>query len=276
MFKRFRRMLPGTKGTEPGVVAPVIPAGFYAPLTAEALLSPEHRELRLRQVWDNNPMPRDVYDRMCLEPLSRLLLNTQNVPATREGRWSRAGGFGDLTVLYTTYAVRLARGYMFPPDATPEDQAAQAAVWHAVIFWSALFYHLPLLAHLEGELLSGRGWQPGISVPDEPFRFRFRKTAPQGTEAQQLAALTAGTLLPDGATAWLVTAPGALQNLAGALWHQHPGMALIRDVLQEAARQTESPLNTCAVTAPVTAEASADIRPADPVVTGSTDSRLAP
>lgn len=103
------------------MVAPVIPAGFYAPLTAEALLSPEHRELRLRQVWDNNPMPRDVYDRMCLEPLSRLLLNTQNVPATREGRWSRAGGFGDLTVLYTTYAVRLARGYMFPPDATPED-----------------------------------------------------------------------------------------------------------------------------------------------------------
>ncbi|HAN9336361.1 helicase [Escherichia coli] len=275
MFKRFRRMLPGTKGTEPGVVAPVIPAGFYAPLTAEALLSPEHRELRLRQVWDNNPMPRDVYDRMCLEPLSRLLLNTQNVPATREGRWSRAGGFCDLTVLYTTYAVRLARGYMFPPDATPEDQAAQAAVWHAVIFWSALFYHLPLLAHLEGELLSGRGWQPGISVPDEPFRFRFRKTAPQGTEAQQLAALTAGTLLPDGATAWLVTAPGALQNLAGALWHQHPGMALIRDVLQEAARQTESPLNTCAVTAPVTAEASADIRPADPVVTGSTDSVVA-
>ncbi|HIA7946258.1 TPA: helicase, partial [Escherichia coli] len=103
----------------------------------------------------------------------------------------------------------------------------------------------------------------------------FRKTAPQGTEAQQLAALTAGTLLPDGATAWLVTAPGALQNLAGALWHQHPGMALIRDVLQEAARQTESPLNTCAVTAPVTAEASADIRPADPVVTGSTDSVVA-
>ncbi|MDM9300948.1 helicase, partial [Escherichia coli] len=66
-----------------------------------------------------------------------------------------------------------------------------------------------------------------------------------------------------------------LQNLAGALWHQHPGMALIRDVLQEAARQTESPLNTCAVTAPVTAEASADIRPADPVVTGSTDSVMA-
>lgn len=95
-------------------------------------------------------MPRDVYDRMCLEPLSRLLLNTQNVPATREGRWSRAGGFGDLTVLYTTYAVRLARGYMFPPDATPEDQAAQAAVWHAVIFWSALFYHLPCWRTLRG------------------------------------------------------------------------------------------------------------------------------
>ncbi len=103
MFKRFRRMLPGTKVTEPGAVAPVIPAGFYAPLTAEALLSPEHRELRLRQVWDNNPMPRDVYDRMCLEPLSRLLLNTpqKEVTGVASGvtRMYRCGG----TVCVTTY-----------------------------------------------------------------------------------------------------------------------------------------------------------------------------
>lgn len=143
-------------------------------------------------------MPKPLCEAMCCAPVYSLLLSTQNVPAAREGRWSHAGGFGDLTLLHTSYAVRLARAHMFPPGASAEEQAAQGAAWHAVIFWSALFYHLPLLAHLEGELFSGRGWQPGISVPDEAYRFRFRQLPPQGTEAQQLAAVIAGGLLPEG------------------------------------------------------------------------------
>ncbi|MFO6426215.1 hypothetical protein ACLBOM_08755 [Escherichia coli] len=52
------------------------------------------------------------------------------------GWWADAGGFGDLTLQFTTYAVRLARGYMFPPGATPEEQAAQSGVWNAVVFWA--------------------------------------------------------------------------------------------------------------------------------------------
>ncbi|EMW3031461.1 TraI domain-containing protein, partial [Escherichia coli] len=81
---------------------------------------------------------------------------SQNLPATAEGRWGYTGGFGDLTLQFTTYAVRLARGRMFPPGATAEEQAAQGSVWNMVVFWSALFYHLPLLAELEGEQADGR------------------------------------------------------------------------------------------------------------------------
>ncbi|STE82220.1 helicase/Zfx/Zfy transcription activation region domain-containing protein [Escherichia coli] len=186
------------------------------------------------------------------------------------------GGFGDLTLLHTSYAVRLARAHMFPPGASAEEQAAQGAAWHAVIFWSALFYHLPLLAHLEGELFSGRGWQPGISVPDEAYRFRFRQLPPQGTEAQQLAAVIAGGLLPEGAAAWLATVPGALQNLAGAFWHQHPEMALIRDVLQESARQAESPLLNGGIVATASHIASAEVVTGEVVVSGKTESTVAP
>ncbi|MCN2083537.1 DNA-binding domain-containing protein, partial [Escherichia coli] len=186
-------------------------------------------------------------------PVQKLLMAAQNVPAARDSRWADANGFGDLTLQFTTYAVRLARGYMFPPGATPEEQAAQSGVWNAVVFWSALFYHLPLLAHLEGELVSGKLWQPGMSSPDEAFRFRYRQQRLQGVEAQQLAAVMAGQLLPVGATAWLATVPGALQNLAGAVWHQHPEMALIRSVLKTAAEEVESPLLALQVTEAVTA-----------------------
>ncbi|HAH2768547.1 TraI domain-containing protein [Escherichia coli] len=261
MLNRLKKLLPGnsnTSGTETTTPETArqpehLPEGFYIPRTAEELTSTPRRKQCLKQLWENSSMPSDVYQQFCLAPVQKLLMAAQNVPAARDFRWADANGFGDLTLQFTTYAVRLARGYMFPPGATPEEQAAQSGVWNAVVFWSALFYHLPLLAHLEGELVSGKLWQPGMSSPDEAFRFRYRQQHLQGTEAQQLAAVMAGQLLPEGATAWLVTVPGALQNLAGAVWHQHPEMALIRSVLKTAAEEVESPLLASPVTEPVTA-----------------------
>ncbi|WP_085432236.1 TraI domain-containing protein [Escherichia coli] len=242
-----------TTGPEAAHQQERLPDGFYMPRTAEELMSPLRRKQCLKQLWENSSMPFDVYQQFCLTPVQKLLVAAQNVPAARDSRWADAGGFGDLTLQFTTYAARLAKGYMFPPGATPEEQAAQSGVWNAVVFWSALFYHLPLLAHLEGELVSGTLWQPGISLPDEAFRFRYRQQRLQGTEAQQLATVMAGQLLPEGASAWLVTVPGALQNLAGALWHQHPEMALIRSVLKKAAEEVESPLLVSPLMEPVIA-----------------------
>ncbi|EKR2943374.1 TraI domain-containing protein [Salmonella enterica subsp. enterica serovar Typhi] len=261
MLNRLKKLLPGNSNTrsaettDPEVARQPehLPEGFYIPRTAEELTSTPRRKQCLKQLWENSSMPSDVYQQFCLTPVQKLLMAAQNVPAARDSRWADANGFGDLTLQFTTYAVRLARGYMFPPGATPEEQAAQSGVWNAVVFWSALFYHLPLLAHLEGELVSGKLWQPGMSSPDEAFRFRYRQQHLQGTEAQQLAAVMAGQLLPEGATAWLATVPGALQNLAGAVWHQHPEMALIRSVLKTAAEEVESPLLALPVAEAVTA-----------------------
>ncbi|MED8730721.1 TraI domain-containing protein [Escherichia marmotae] len=261
MLNRLKKLLPGNSNTsstetttpETARQPEHLPEGFYIPRTAEELTSTPRRKQCLKQLWENSSMPSDVYQQFCLAPVQKLLMAAQNVPAARDSRWADANGFGDLTLQFTTYAVRLARGYMFPPGATPEEQAAQSGVWNAVVFWSALFYHLPLLAHLEGELVSGKLWLPGMSSPDEAFRFRYRQQHLQGTEAQQLAAVMAGQLLPEGATAWLATVPGALQNLAGAVWHQQPEMALIRSVLKTAAEEVESPLLASPVTEPVTA-----------------------
>lgn len=261
MLNRLKKLLPGNSNTrsaettDPEVARQPehLPEGFYMSRSAEELTSTLRRKQCLKQLWENSSMPADVYQQFCLAPVQKLLMAAQNAPAARDGRWADANGFGDLTLQFTTYAVRLARGYMFPPGATPEEQAAQSGVWNAVVFWSALFYHLPLLAHLEGELVSGKLWQPGMSSPDEAFRFRYRQQHLQGTEAQQLAAVMAGQLLPEGATAWLATVPGALQNLAGAVWHQHPEMALIRSVLKTAAEEVESPLLALPVAEAVTA-----------------------
>ncbi|EMQ5066346.1 TraI domain-containing protein, partial [Escherichia coli] len=230
MLERLKRLFPvktECSDVRTDIPGETVPEGYFTPLPADVLVSTPFRKRCLKQLWENSSMPVDMYQRLCLDPVHQLLSVSQNLPATAEGRWGYTGGFGDLTLQFTTYAVRLARGRMFPPGATAEEQAAQGSVWNMVVFWSALFYHLPLLAELEGEQADGRCWQPGISVPEGVyrFRFRFRKMPCQGTEGRQLAALMAGQLLPGEAGAWLATVPGALQNLAGAVWHQHPEMA---------------------------------------------------
>lgn len=135
---------------------------------------------------------------------------------------------------------------MFPPGAAPEEQAAQSVLWSAVIFWSALFHHLPLLAALEGATVDGMKWQPGLSVPGNAYRFRFRLTPPDN--GQPLAALAAGQILPEEAISWLAGNDEALRNLAGAVWNTQPEMPLIQHILNQAADRVASPLSPLSVT----------------------------
>ncbi|EKR9541344.1 TraI domain-containing protein [Salmonella enterica] len=218
-------------------VSVVTPAGYHTPRTVDTLCRSPLRKTCLLQIWENSSLPADVYHRLYITPLHGLLARVQNVPATQQGRWSQSDGFGDLTLQFTTCAVRLAKGYMFPPGAAPEEQAEQNVMWNTVIFWSALFWHLPLLASLEGELLDGKSWLPGITVPDSPYRFRFR----EADNSSAFAALAAGQLMPAEATGWLAENPEALGNLAGSLWNQHPAMPLIRSLMKQAAEKVESP-----------------------------------
>lgn len=240
MLSRIRTLRSLFSKGEPEAVHPistVTPVGYHAPRGAGMLCATPLRKTCLQQIWENCSLPADLYQRLYLAPLNGLLARVQNVPAAQQGRWSQSDGFGDLTLQFTTCAVRLAKGYMFPPGAAPEEQAEQNVMWNAVIFWSALFWHLPLLATLEGELLDGKGWLPGMTVPDSPYRFRFR----EAENASAFAALAAGQLMPAEATGWLAENPEALGNLAGALWNQHPGMPLIRSLMKQVAEKVESP-----------------------------------
>lgn len=176
MLNKIKTFLSGT----PAITGPSdkhtasVPTGYFSPVKAEELVITALRQDALQKIRENNALSTEVYQRLYLSPLYLLLERTQNVPAAPDDRWAYAGGFGDLSLRFTAYAVRLARGYMFPPGAAPEEQAAQGVIWQAVIFWAALCYHLPLLASIEGETTGGVNWQPGISVPDVPYRFRFR------------------------------------------------------------------------------------------------------
>ncbi|MEQ2024925.1 TraI domain-containing protein [Xenorhabdus szentirmaii] len=214
--------------------------GYFRPQSVETLLATSERRRYLRQLWENSALPAGLYQQFYLEPLRQLCARVQHVPAIQEGVWSYRGGFIDLTLQFTACAVRLVKGHMLPPGAAPETQATQGLLWQAVVFWSALFYHLPLLQQLEGELDDGHPWQPGLWIPERRFRFRFQPSLSELPVSHKT--LLAARLLPEGAVAWLCLVPDAWQCL---MWHLggHPSSVPLTDsLLQLAAEQVQSPL----------------------------------
>ncbi|PHM36094.1 helicase [Xenorhabdus mauleonii] len=214
--------------------------GYFRPQSAEILLATSERGKYLRQLWENSALPAGLYQQFYLEPLRQLCARVQHVPATQEGVWSYRGGFIDLTLQFTACAVRLAKGHMLPPGIAPETQAAQSLLWQAMVFWSALFYHLPLLQQLEGELDDGHPWLPGLWIPERRFRFRFQTSLSEVSISHKT--LLAARFLPEEAVTWLSLVPGAWQCLMSHLGGYPSSVPLTDALLQSAAEQVQSPL----------------------------------
>ncbi|MDC9597770.1 TraI domain-containing protein [Xenorhabdus anantnagensis] len=214
--------------------------GYFRPQPVDVLLATPLRRQCLQQLWQNSALPEGLYQRFYLAPIKQLMGSVQQIPAAPEGEWSGAGGFADLTLKFTTCAVRLAKGHLLPPGVAPETQAAQSVLWQAVVFWAALFYHLPLLRQVEGELDDGHYWRPGWWTPERRFRFRFRSSPPD--LSAPLEAMIATRLLPEEAVSWLFLVPAAWTCLVLRLGGHPSAMPLIEALLQDAAMQVQSPL----------------------------------
>ncbi|MBD2813431.1 TraI domain-containing protein [Xenorhabdus sp. Flor] len=245
MFQRFKSRFARQPVTEPQLSGEQPEAvhdsrGYFRPQSAEVLLATAERGQYLRQLWENSALPAGLYQQFYLVPLRQLCARVQHVPATPEGNWSYRGGFIDLTLQFTACVVRLAKGHMLPPGVAPETQAAQSLLWQAVVFWSALFYHLPLLQQLEGELKDGHHWPPGLWKPERRFRFRFQTALSELTVSYKT--LLAARLLPEEAVTWLSLVPGAWQCLMGHLGGHPSSVPLTDSLLQSAAEQVQSPL----------------------------------
>ncbi|GKV75807.1 hypothetical protein BV921_09600 [Pectobacterium odoriferum] len=247
MFNRIKRFIVGTDYVPRSeAISPesACPPGYHIPLPVDALIASAKRQNFLQQLNDNHALPAAFYRQCYLTPLFSLLSRVQNLPASKEGGWAYAGAFGDLTVQFAAYAVRLAKGRTLPPGIPPEEQAAQGLLWNAVVFWSALFYHLPLLCEWEGELDGGECWMPGFTIPGSPFRFRHCIDKLPTSYAQGRVSLLAGQLLPLSVLPWLSSIPDAFDCLAQRMQGRPATIALIDELLQSAAEKCGAPALT--------------------------------
>ena len=241
MLKAIKKLLVGTRelparAKSSASSSPAGPAGYFMPQSAMQLLDMPARKQCLQQLWENSALPKDLYEQFYLQPLHRLVTLMQVLPATRQGEYASEGGLVDITLQTTTYAVRLSKGPMMPPGAAPEEQSAQNILWNAVVFYAALWRYLPQLALIEGELQSGRPWLPGVTVPAEPYRFRFNPVTPDPTITTSQRALIACRLLPVEAVSWLSTLPTAAQAVMLIASGQPSSLPVIDEIVREAVK----------------------------------------
>lgn len=215
---------------------PSSPAGYFMPATVDQLLSPTSCKHCLQQLWENSALPKDLYEQFYSQPLKNLIALMQVLPAGQQGEYAREGGLVDITLQTTIFAVRLAKRYMLPPGATPEEQSIQNVMWNTVVFYAALYRYLPLFDLLEGELQSGKPWIPGLMVPSESYRFRFKTTPSESTLTNSYSAMIAARLLPAEAIFWLSALPAAIQVLMLIASGQPSPLPVIDDIVQEAVR----------------------------------------
>ncbi|UNE43268.1 TraI domain-containing protein [Serratia ureilytica] len=281
MLKAFKELLVGARdmSAKPAAITSGSrdPAGYYMPASAEQLLSTASRKQCLQQLWENCALPKDLYEQFYLQPLKQLMTLMQVLPATLLGEYAREGGLVDVTLQTTTYAVRLAKGHMLPPGAAPEEQSAQNVQWNIVVFYAALWHYLPLLSQLQGEYQSGSAWLPGLTVPSEPYRFRFSAIPPTPTLTTSQSTMIAARLLPAEVIDWLSTLPAATHSLMTIASRQSGALPVIDEIVQEAAKLARgdslsvasSPAsisNTLTVTLPSVSPTTENITSSVPVV----------
>ena len=214
--------------TESTVVKEV---AFRPVLEGSTLMQTEERRRLVRMLADNSPLSQSVTGAWWLGPAQAMLERVQDCPAAWNGAYSSPGGFGDLSLGVAVRAVRLVRGMMLPPGATPEEQSSQAPGWVSAVFWAGLFHHLPWLAKVEGATQSGKIWYPGLHKPDGPWRVRPAKSA-------RAAALTgqymAAKLLPETGMLWLHQWPEASRCLLQFLSGERAGAGVLYSIIMQA------------------------------------------
>lgn len=145
------------------------PDGYFLPQSSSQLLSTKERTSYLQTLWDYSSLPAETYELFYKKPLSRLAELMQLFPG--QNQFSRAGGMLDRCLMLVAYSSRIAKQYMLPIGATPEEQSAQSTAWHAIIIYKALYESIRPFSRIYVQTLNGSDWRPFEPLTD-PFRFR--------------------------------------------------------------------------------------------------------
>ena len=216
---------------------PEIPAGYYRPFSAENLPATPQRQQWIKHLRDSSSLPKAQFQRYYQTPLAKCLVLMQQFPLMEQGSHARPGGMADYMLESLSYAVRLAKGYMLPPGAPPEEQAAQSTAWHTVIVYASMLSPLGYLCDVHIELANGKRWFPLSDAPPMPYRFRFSPSS-SAEERQSFGAMLAWRIIPAEAILWLSNYPDAFRALSLYLNGFREQTGVVHRIMSESVRLT--------------------------------------
>ncbi|HEY4437231.1 MAG TPA: MobH family relaxase [Lelliottia sp.] len=210
--------------------------GWLQPESAQILLAGASRQQLIQFIRQSTALPASLFERFWLTPLHRFAELAQSFPASENHHHAHAGGLLDHSLEAACYAARLRQSYLFPPDAAPEDQAAQSERWTTVIIYAALLHDLgKLVTDIEVEDASGQRWFPWHGPLTQPYRFRY---LPQRDYLRHpaAAALLLAQFIPPESLDWIAADAAALSTLLNCLNGQYQYAGLAGELVQKADR----------------------------------------
>lgn len=225
-----------------------ISSNTILPRSLNDLLLSSHRQQLLKSLWNSSFLSQEAYTQLYKTPLEQCVFLMQQFPLSEKGAYNYLGGMTDYMLEVVTCASNLSKNYMLPIDVSPEEQAEQGTVWHAVIVYASLFSCVEYLCHFEVEFKSGKRWFPLQEALTEPYRFRFISEISQN-QMRCFGAMLAWKIIPSDAINWLSQYPKALEALSMYLTGFREQTGIVDEIVSKAIALTLAPFQ-CEISLP--------------------------
>ena len=167
-------------GEEEKVALPkpaVLPDGFLAPLSREALLSDSRIQSKLVTLKRSGiGLPYELWESYVVDTIVNLASYVQALPASQYHHHAYPQGLLLHSLDTAIYALRIRRNFTLPPHVEPEDRIFREIIWVYGVFLTALLHDVGKLFDFEIQLLGNNdeplAWDYTTPIK-QPYRYRY-------------------------------------------------------------------------------------------------------
>lgn len=214
-------------------------------LTANELLSQKYRCVLLTKIKRSFSVTEEVWDLHYLHAIEQFAELVQGLPASEIHHHSEHGGLLDHTLEALYAGVRIAQGYVLPPNAEPEHIASSTDRWRFGVFIAILAHdlgkvvtdHEVVFRQRGGEFAHWHPWFGNLPIGAE-YTFRYKARSSDQKVTKSLHEKAAISLLPKlltrEATNWIFEDPELLSQILSTISHSTFGGLAIAEIVRKA------------------------------------------
>ncbi|WP_444928307.1 MobH family relaxase (plasmid) [Microbulbifer sp. TRSA002] len=221
------------------------PSKYAQAKSGKELLEPPKRSTLIRKIKRLFSITEDVWNNHYLFAIERFAELVQEVPASEIHHHSKEGGLIDHTLEALHAGIRVAQGYVLPPNSEPEHIASSSDRWRFGAFIAILTHDIgKVVTDIEivyrergGEFQHWHPWYGSIPTGAE-YSYRYKKRISNSKIAKSLHEKAAMSLLPrlltKKAAQWIFEDTELLAQLFNTVTHSTFGGQAIAEIVRVA------------------------------------------